>query len=84
MEYVVFEKHLVDPLSRWKLHSKIIPDWVPAIAPVIRTFKKPDLLENKPSEEWLNKQKEKEKIQADEEDKPPQDDDDKGKQLASG
>lgn len=28
LEYVVFEKHLSNVYGKWRIHAKIIPDWV--------------------------------------------------------
>jgi len=38
LEYVVFEKHLANKYGRWRIHDKIIPDWMPPKEPVPRTF----------------------------------------------
>ena len=40
LEYVVFEKHLADEYGRWRIHSKVVPDWMPARDPVRRTWRK--------------------------------------------
>ncbi|XP_074834923.1 large ribosomal subunit protein mL45 [Carettochelys insculpta] len=37
LEYVVFEKHLVDPYGSWRLHDKIVPAWAPPKEPIIKT-----------------------------------------------
>lgn len=29
LEYVVFEKHIVNQYGIWRIHGKIIPDWMP-------------------------------------------------------
>lgn len=29
LEYVVFEKHLANVYGLWRIHEKIIPDWMP-------------------------------------------------------
>lgn len=29
LEYVVFEKHLANLYGTWRMHAKIIPDWMP-------------------------------------------------------
>lgn len=29
LEYVVFEKHIVNQYGVWRIHGKIIPDWMP-------------------------------------------------------
>lgn len=39
LEYVVFEKHLANEYGTWRLHAKIIPDWLPPRQPSMRTFK---------------------------------------------
>lgn len=36
LEYVVIERHLVNPYGRWRLHGKIVPSWAPAKDPVIK------------------------------------------------
>jgi large subunit ribosomal protein L45 len=41
LEYVVFEKHLTDLYSSWRLHDKIEPEWAQAKSPVIRTYVMP-------------------------------------------
>lgn len=41
LEYVVFEKHLSNIYGLWRLHSKIVPDWLPAREPGRLTFKIP-------------------------------------------
>ena len=40
LEYVVFEKHLADEYGRWRIHSKLVPDWMPPRDPVRRTWRK--------------------------------------------
>ena len=39
LEYVVFEKHIANIYGLWRLHSKIIPDWLPAREPGKLTFR---------------------------------------------
>merc|ERR1719333_1466156 len=41
LEYFVFEKHLSNIYGLWRLHSKIVPDWLPAREPGRLTFKIP-------------------------------------------
>merc|ERR1719443_1160474 len=41
LEYVVFEKHLSNIYGTWRLHSKIVPDWLPAREPGRLTFRIP-------------------------------------------
>ncbi|KAK6473160.1 39S ribosomal protein L45 [Huso huso] len=38
LEYVVFERHLVSPYSRWRMHGKIVPAWAPPKDPIIKTI----------------------------------------------
>lgn len=38
LEYVVFEKHLANKYGRWRVHDKIIPDWMPPKEPLKRTY----------------------------------------------
>lgn len=38
LEYVVFEKHVANEYGRWRIHGKIIPDWLPPREPSKRTF----------------------------------------------
>ncbi|XP_023014765.2 mitochondrial ribosomal protein L45 [Leptinotarsa decemlineata] len=40
LEYVVFEKHLSNQYGTWRVHGKIIPDWLPPREPSAITFKK--------------------------------------------
>lgn len=39
LEYVVFEKHISNEYGRWRLHDKIIPDWLPPKQPAPITYK---------------------------------------------
>lgn len=71
LEYVVYERHLADPHGKWRIHAKIVPDWMPARDPIIATYRKPRSTDLKPTEDWLKKQTEKSKIKADEGDEPP-------------
>ncbi|XP_060063184.1 large ribosomal subunit protein mL45-like [Ylistrum balloti] len=43
LEYVVFEKHIVNMYGEWRLHSKITPSWMPQQAPLIKTLVKPEI-----------------------------------------
>jgi large subunit ribosomal protein L45 len=45
LEYIVFEKHLVNEYGLWRIHDKIIPPWVDNKTPLERTFRKPESLE---------------------------------------
>ncbi|ELT87519.1 hypothetical protein CAPTEDRAFT_222501 [Capitella teleta] len=42
LEYVVFEKHLSEEYSEWRLHAKIFPDWMEPKNMPLKTMKKPD------------------------------------------
>lgn len=42
LEYVVFEKHISNEYGKWRVHEKIIPDWMPPREPAPRTFVKPE------------------------------------------
>ncbi|XP_053217107.1 39S ribosomal protein L45, mitochondrial [Podarcis raffonei] len=37
LEYVVFERHLANPYSPWRLHGKIVPAWAPPRDPILKT-----------------------------------------------
>ncbi|XP_050767679.1 39S ribosomal protein L45, mitochondrial isoform X1 [Gymnogyps californianus] len=37
LEYVVFEKYLVNPYGTWRMHGKIVPEWAPPKDPIIKT-----------------------------------------------
>ena len=50
LEYVVFEKHIADEYGCWRLHGKILPDWVPGQQPILRTLRKPSFVTPPPSE----------------------------------
>ena len=41
LEYVVFEKHIVEEYSRWRIHGKIIAPWLPKQDSILRTIKQP-------------------------------------------
>ncbi len=43
LEYIVFERVLTFPYSQWRVHSKIIPSWLPATDPLLYTFEKPNI-----------------------------------------
>ncbi|NWT79760.1 RM45 protein, partial [Lanius ludovicianus] len=36
LEYVVFERYLVNPYGRWRMHGKIIPEWAPPKDPIVK------------------------------------------------
>lgn len=39
LEYVVFEKHLSNEYGIWRLHDKIVPDWMPEKQPAPITYR---------------------------------------------
>jgi len=41
LEFVVFEKHLANVYGTWRIHAKIIPDWLPAKEPGRLTYRVP-------------------------------------------
>lgn len=43
LEYVVFEKHFSNPYGSWRIHAKILPDWLPKKDPISKTYIKPDI-----------------------------------------
>ncbi|XP_020775775.1 39S ribosomal protein L45, mitochondrial [Boleophthalmus pectinirostris] len=51
LEYLVIERHLVNPYGSWRLHGKIVPSWAPAKDPIIKTVRIPGP-ELKPWEEF--------------------------------
>ncbi|KAM3624177.1 uncharacterized protein V6R79_020316 [Siganus canaliculatus] len=51
LEYLVIERHLINPYGQWRLHGKIVPSWAPAKDPVIKTVMIPGP-ELKPGEEF--------------------------------
>lgn len=57
LEYVVFEKNISDYNGRWRLHAKIIPDWMPPKDPILKTFIR-DPVPEPPTEEELRFERE--------------------------
>lgn len=39
LEYVVFEKHISNEYGSWRIHAKLIPDWMPAKDPTPLTYR---------------------------------------------
>ncbi|XP_027554715.1 39S ribosomal protein L45, mitochondrial isoform X1 [Neopelma chrysocephalum] len=37
LEYVVFERYLVNPYGSWRMHGKIVPEWAPPKDPIVKT-----------------------------------------------
>merc|ERR1712088_890429 len=42
LEFVVFEKHLSNTYGSWRLHAKIVPEWLPERAPGRLTYRVPE------------------------------------------
>ncbi|OBS76946.1 hypothetical protein A6R68_16598 [Neotoma lepida] len=38
LEYVVFERHLMNPYGSWRMHAKIVPTWAPPKQPILKTL----------------------------------------------
>lgn len=36
LEYLVMERHLVNPYGLWRLHGKIVPAWAPPKEPILK------------------------------------------------
>jgi len=67
LEYVVFEKHLSNIYGLWRLHSKIVPDWLPAREPGRLTFRMP---KEEPKKEEEAKTESKEVVSEEQEEEP--------------
>lgn len=39
LEYVVFEKHIANEYGIWRIHGKVVPDWMPEREPIRRTYR---------------------------------------------
>lgn len=59
LEFVVFEKHISNTYGRWRLHAKILPDWLPAREPGRLTYKVPRET-GQPEEQEVNQTEEQE------------------------
>ncbi|XP_007240208.3 39S ribosomal protein L45, mitochondrial [Astyanax mexicanus] len=51
LEYLVMERHLINPYGCWRLHGKIVPAWAPPKDPIIKTVMIPGP-KLKPEEEF--------------------------------
>lgn len=38
LEYVVFERYLVNPYGTWRMHGKIVPEWAPPKGPIVKVM----------------------------------------------
>ncbi|RWS17371.1 putative 39S ribosomal protein L45-like protein [Dinothrombium tinctorium] len=41
LEYVVFENNISSEYGKWRIHGKIIPEWMPSREPILKTYRKP-------------------------------------------
>ncbi|BET00943.1 ribosomal protein, L45 [Nesidiocoris tenuis] len=48
LEYVVFERPLAHKYGRWRIHDKIIPDWMPPKEPSLKTYVANDEIQDEP------------------------------------
>lgn len=62
LEYVVFERHLMNPYGSWRMHAKIVPPWAPPKQPILKTLMIPGP-QLKPWEEYEETQGEAHKPQ---------------------
>ncbi|XP_029401997.1 39S ribosomal protein L45, mitochondrial [Mus pahari] len=62
LEYVVFERHLMNPYGSWRMHAKIVPPWAPPKQPILKTLMIPGP-QLKPWEEYEETQGEAQKPQ---------------------
>merc|ERR1719402_1469736 len=66
LEYVVFEKHLSNVYGSWRMHAKIIPDWMPQREPGRLTYVVPKEKPKKETEESEETEKKADVDQAEE------------------
>lgn len=64
LEYVVFERVLTYSYSQWRVHSKIVPSWLPPSDPLLYTFEKPTVqyLEDETSKTPIDEEDKRDKI----------------------
>lgn len=69
LDYVVFERVLTYPYSQWRIHSKIVPSWLPPTDPVLYTFEKPMIqtFEGEKSKDAIDDETKREKISQEQE-----------------
>ena len=67
VEYVIFEKWISDTYGRWRIHGKVIPDWMEPRDSLIKTYRVPNF-GPLPPEEPDDKDKTLKKKEADEDD----------------
>ncbi|GAB0088615.1 Probable 39S ribosomal protein L45, mitochondrial [Sergentomyia squamirostris] len=54
LEYVVFERHMSHEYGTWRIHEKIVPDWMPPKEPGPITYRVDDTPPEPPAEEELS------------------------------
>ncbi|CAF0960270.1 unnamed protein product [Adineta steineri] len=69
LEYVVFERVLTFPYSQWRVHSKILPSWLPPSDPLLYTFEKANikLIDEGSSEDAIDDEKKRDQINKEQE-----------------
>jgi large subunit ribosomal protein L45 len=40
LEYVVFEKHIANVYGQWRVHGKVVPEWMPSRGALHKTYVK--------------------------------------------
>lgn len=68
LEYVVFEKHIANTYGLWRVHDKIIPDWMPPRQPIRRTYRVKEMEEEE--EEQTPKKEETSEVTESQTEKP--------------
>lgn len=56
LEYVVFEKHIANTYGLWRIHDKIIPDWMPPRQPIRKTYRVQEVEEEEEEQHPPNKE----------------------------
>ncbi|KAK3106241.1 hypothetical protein FSP39_015861 [Pinctada imbricata] len=72
LEYIVFEKHISNVYGNWRIHSKIVPDWMPEGDPIVKTFilDRPEKPPEKEEEEVLSQEAKEDENEAKGKDQP--------------
>lgn len=56
LEYVVFENHIANSYGLWRIHDKIIPDWMPPRQPILKTYRVEETVEEASSADKESKE----------------------------
>lgn len=69
LEYIIFERVLTYTYSQWRVHSKILPTWLPPSDPVLYTFEKPKiaLIEDNSPKDTIEDEKKRDQIATEQE-----------------